>query len=196
MKTLIASLLIAVVFPAGAAAQGLSSLPDYRPDQQVSGVLRSRGNDQMTALMKQWEKGFRKYQPGIQFADTLKGSASGMYGLEMRTADIAVMGRPINPYERYGSYESSWVYPVEIEVATGSFETPHKSPAYAISVHKGNPLTKLTVRDLDGIFGAERGSGWNGVTWDTYATRTSAHNIRTWGQLGVASPLADKPIHV
>jgi len=104
MKTLIASLLIAVTFPASATAQGLSSLPDYRPDQQISGVLRSRGNDQMTALMKQWEKGFRKYQPGIQFADTLKGSASGMYGLEMRTADIAVMGRPINPYERYGSY--------------------------------------------------------------------------------------------
>jgi phosphate transport system substrate-binding protein len=157
MKTFIAGLLIAVAFPAGAAAQGLSSLPDYRPDQQVSGVLRSRGNDQMTALMKQWEKGFRKYQPGIQFADTLKGSASGMYGLEMRTADIAVMGRPINPYERYGSYERSWVYPVEIEVATGSFETPHKSPAYAIFVHTDNPLTKLTVKELDGIFGAERG---------------------------------------
>ena len=110
MQIVIAGLLLAVMFPASAAAQGLSSLPDYRPDQQVSGVLRSRGNDQMTALMKRWENGFRKYQPGIQFADTLKGSASGMYGLEMRTADIAVMGRPINPYERYGSYERSITY--------------------------------------------------------------------------------------
>ena len=184
------------MFPAGAAAQSLSSLPDYRPDQQVSGVLRSRGNDQMTALMKRWENGFRKYQPGIQFADTLNGTASGMYGLEMRTADIAVMGRPINPYERYGSYERSWVYPVEIEVATGSFEIPHKSPAYAIFVHKDNPLTKLTVKELDGIFGAERGGGWKALTWDTNAARTSAQNIRTWGQLGVAGPLADKLIHV
>jgi phosphate transport system substrate-binding protein len=196
VKTLIAGLVIAVVLPASAAAQGMSSLSDYRPDQQVSGVLRSRGNDQMTALMKRWEKGFRKYQPGIQLADTLKGSASGMYGLEMRTADIAVMGRPINPYERYGSYERSWVYPVEIEVATGSFETPHKSPAYAIFVHKDNPLTKLTVKELDGIFGAERGGGWKALTWDTSAARTSAQNIRTWGQLGVTGPLADKPIHV
>src|SRR5438477_4796074 len=151
MKTVIAGLMLAAVFASGVTAQDLSSLPDYRPDQRVSGVLRSRGNDQMTALMKQWEKGFRKYQPGIQFADTLKGSASGMYGLEMRTADIAVMGRPINPYERYGSYERSWVYPVEIEVATGSFETPHKSPAYAIFVHKDNPLAQLTVKQLDGI---------------------------------------------
>ena len=86
MQIIIAGLLLAIMFPASAAAQGLSSLPDYRPDRQVSGVLRSRGNDQMTALMKRWEKEFTKYQPGIQFADTLNGTASGMYGLEMRTA--------------------------------------------------------------------------------------------------------------
>ena len=196
MKAVIAGLMLAAVFTAGAAAQELSSLPDYRPDQRVSGVLRSRGNDQMAALMKQWEKGFRKYHPGIQFADTLVGSASGMYGLEMRTADIAVMGRPINPYERYGSYERSWVYPVEIEVATGSFETPHKSPAYAIFVHKDNPLAQLTVKQLDGIFGAERGGGWNALTWDVNAARTSAENIRTWGQLGLKGAWADRPIHV
>jgi hypothetical protein len=59
MKTVIAGASLAVMFAASVAAQGLASLPDYRPDQQVSGVLRSRGNDQMTALMKQWEKGFR-----------------------------------------------------------------------------------------------------------------------------------------
>src|SRR5438105_3502936 len=151
MKIVIAGLLLAVVFPASVVAQATSSLPDYRPEQQVSGVLRSRGNDQMSALMKQWEKGFTKYQPGIQFADTLKGSASGIYGLEMRTAEIAVMGRPINPYERYGTYERAWVYPVEIEVATGSFAVPRKSAAYAIFVHQDNPLAKLTMKQLDGI---------------------------------------------
>lgn len=196
MKTLIAALLLAAVFPAGATAQDLSSLPDYRPQQKLSGVLRSRGNDQMASLMKQWESGFRKYQPNIQFADTLLGSASGMYGLEMRTADIAVMGRPINPYERYGSYERSWVYPVEIEVATGSFETPRKSPAYAILVHKDNPLAQLTVRQLDGIFGAERGGGWKALTWDVSAARASAENIRTWGELGLKGAWVDQPIHV
>ena len=81
------------------------------------------------------------------------------------------MGRPINPYERYGVYERAWVYPVEIEVATGSFDQPHKSPAYAIFVHKSNPLAKLTLPQLDGIFGAERGGGWNALTWDETAAR-------------------------
>jgi phosphate transport system substrate-binding protein len=185
-----------LVLASNAPAQERSALPDYRPDQVVSGVLRSRGSDQMAALMKRWEQGFRKYQPGIQFADTLVGSASGLYGLEMRTADVAVMGRPLNPYERYGCYERSWVYPVEIEVATGSFETPHKSPAYAILVHKDNPIAHLTVQQLDGIFGAERNGGWNALTWDVHAARTSSGNIRTWGQLGLQGLWASQPIHV
>jgi len=196
VQILFAGCLLALVLSTNTSAQDLSALPDYRPDQLVSGVLRSRGNDQMATLMKRWEKGFKKYQPDIQFVDTLAGSASGMYGLEMRTADIAVMGRPINPYERYGSYERSWVYPVEIEVATGSFEAPHKSPAYAILVHKDNPLAQLTVEQLDGIFGAERGGGWNALTWDVKAARTSAGNIRTWGRLGLGGAWAARPIHV
>jgi phosphate transport system substrate-binding protein len=196
MRTLFAGFLLALVPALNASARELSTLPDYRPEQRVSGVLRSRGSDRMAALMKQWEKGFKKYQPDIQFTDTLAGSGSGMYGLEMRTADIAVMGRPINPYERYGCYERSWVYPVEIEVATGSFETPHKSPAYAILVHKDNPIARLTLMQLDGIFGAERGGGWNALTWDVNAARTSAGDIRTWGQLGLGGSWAAKPIHV
>jgi phosphate transport system substrate-binding protein len=191
-----ATLPLALVLALNASAQDLSALPDYRPDQLVSGVVRGWGSDQMAALVKRWEMGFRKYQPGVQFADTLEGTASAMYGLEMRVADIAVMGRPINPYERYGSYERSWMYPIQIEVATGSFEIPHKSPAYAILVHKDNPLARLTVEQLDGIFGAERGGGWNALTWDVKAARTSASNIRTWEQLGLNGAWAGKPIHV
>ena len=79
--------------------------------------------------------GFHKLHPQLRFERWLKGSGSGMYGLEMRTVDIALMGRPINPYERYGVYERAWVVPGRIEVATGSFNQPHKSPAYAIFVH-------------------------------------------------------------
>ncbi len=173
-----------------------SSLPDYKPLQQVSGTLRSRGDDQMATLMKYWQKGFSKYQPNIRFEDTLKGSDSGVYGLEMRTADIAVMGRPINPFERYGTYERSWTYPVEIEVATGSVATPAKSAAYAILVNKDNPLSKLTLKELDGIFGAQRQGGWNALSWDEKSARSSAGNIRTWGQLGVKGAWGDKPIHV
>ena len=59
--------------------------------------------------------------------------------------------------------------------------------AGAIATVKG-----YAVKELDGIFGAERGGGWKALTWDTNAARTSAQNIRTWGQLGVAGPLAEE----
>ncbi|TLY73107.1 MAG: hypothetical protein E6K49_14825 [Gammaproteobacteria bacterium] len=176
-----------------AAAQDLSGLPDYRPRQPISGVIRSSGNEQMGTLMKYWQEGFRKYHPEARFADSLKGTASGIYGLEMRTADIAVMGRAMNPFERYGTYERSWMYPVEIEVATGSFATDHKSPAFAILVHQDNPLSKLTVKQLDGIFGAQRGGGWKALSWDENAARSSAQNIRTWDQLGLKGRWAGRP---
>jgi phosphate transport system substrate-binding protein len=186
-----ATALLALTAQASAAA-----LPDYQPAMQVTGVLRSRGNDQMIPLMKLWEQGFQKYHPEVRFADKLQGSGSGMYGIELRVADMAVMGRPIIPFERYGTYERGWCYPIEIEVATGSAAAPHKSAAFAIFVHQDNPLAQLTMKQLDGIFGAERSGGWVALHWDDNAARGPEGNIRTWGQLGVKGPLADQPIHV
>ena len=177
-------------------AQDLAGLPDYQPQQTVTGLLRSRGNDQMAAVLKRWEQGFQKHHPGVTFEDTLKGSGSAMYGIEMRTADMALMGRPVNPFERYGTYERGWVYAIEIEVATGAAATPHKSPATAIFVHKDNPLAKLTMKQLDGIFGDARTGGWIALSWNEKAARGPEGNIRKWGQLGVKGPLADQPIHV
>lgn len=179
-----------------AGLRAADELPEYRPTMQVTGVLRGCGNPQMGALLKRWQAGFQRLHPGVQFADDLKSSASGLYGLDMRTADFALMGRAVFLYERYGIYERSWVYPAEIEVATGSDTALHKSPAYAILVHKDNPLARLSVRELDGIFGAERGGGWNALTWDASVARTSKGDLRTWGQLGLKGEWAARPIHV
>ena len=83
-----------------AGARAADELPDYRPRLKVTGVLRSCGNPQMAALLQRWQTGFKRFHPEVQFADDLKSSASGMYGLDMRTADFALMGRAIFPYER------------------------------------------------------------------------------------------------
>ena len=179
-----------------AALLVVAALPEYHPAQHVSGTVRVSGNDQMATLLQRWEKGFRRFHPDVRFESWLKGTASGIYGLEMRTADLALMGRAMNPFEYYGTYERSWVFPVQVEVATGSFATPDKSPAYAVFVHRDNPIAKLTVQQLDAIFGAQRGGGWNGLSWDVTAARGPELNVRNWGQLGATGAWADKPIHV
>ena len=190
MRLFLATLLLAC------GAVQAQDLPDYRPQVRVAGVLRSCGNPQMASLMQRWEAGFRRFQPEAQFTQNLKSTASAMYGLDMRTADLALMGRPVFPYERYGVYERSWVYPAFVEVATGAARTLHKSPAYAILVHKDNPLAKISVRELDRVFGAQRSGGWNALTWDTSVARTPKDDIRTWGQLGLAGAWQHRPIHV
>ena len=180
-----------------AAAMALAlALPGYVPQRSVAGIIRTSGATRMGPLLRRWESGFKRYHPGVRFEDRLKGTASGVYGLEMRTADLALMGRAINPFERYGTYERSWTYPVEIEVATGSPRALGASPALAIFVHKDNPLAKLTLGQLDGIFGAQRGGGWQALSWIEAAARPASANVRIWGALGVRGALAGKPVHV
>jgi phosphate transport system substrate-binding protein len=181
---------------AAAAAGAAPELPDYRPQQQVTGVLRSWGDNHMAALLKNWEQGFHQYQPGVYFVDNLRGTASGPFGLFENVADFALMGREIFTYEYYGIYRRSLMVPVEIAVATGSYDVPQKSFALTVFVHRDNPLARLTLAQLDGIFGDARTGGWLGLNWNREAARGAEKNIRTWGQLGLTGAWADLPIHL
>jgi phosphate transport system substrate-binding protein len=173
-----------------------SPLAPYVPAQPVSGLLRSWGNPHMSALLKSWEDGFRRYHPQIIFTDSLKSTATAPMGLTEWVADLALMGRQIYTYEYYGVYRRSLMLPVEIAVATGSFDAAGKSAALGVFVHPDNPLTHLTLQQLDGIFGAQREGGWDGLNWRKESARSAAGNLRTWGQLGLTGAWADKPIHL
>ncbi len=177
-------------------ARAEDSLPEYQPGAKVSGVIRSWGSPQMAGMLREWQEGFRRYQPEIQFTENLKGTGMAIAGLSEWTADLALMGRQIYTFEYYGVYRRSLLLPVEIEVATGSVDVPGKSCAVAVFVHKDNPLQQLTLEQLDGIYGAQRDGGWQGMKWERAVARGSEKNIRTWGQLGVKGEWADRPIHL
>jgi phosphate transport system substrate-binding protein len=86
--------------------------------------------------------------------------------------------------------------PIEITMVTGSLNVPGWNYAVGIFVNSDNPISKLTIPQLDGIFGAERDGGYQGTTWNTEIARGADKNIRTWGQLGLTGAWATKPIHV
>jgi len=171
-------------------------LPDYRPGPQIAGVIRTWGSPQLGSVMRRWETGFLRYHPHAYFSDTLKSSAMAIAGLSESAADLALMGRQIFTFEYYGIYRRSLQLPVEIEVASGSLATPSKSFAVAIAVHRDNPLSGLTLAQLDGIFGAQREGGWQGMVWNRAVARGPEKNLRTWGQLGLKGEWAGRPIHV
>jgi phosphate transport system substrate-binding protein len=197
MKSCRLSLFLCVALLVGAVgAAETSALPEYRPAGKISGVIRTWGNPHMGAMMKRWEAGFQRYHPGVYFFDKLKSSAMAIAGLSEWTADLALMGRQIYTFEYYGIYRRSLMLPVEIEVATGSLDVPSKSFAVSVFVHRDNPLGQLTLAQLDGIFGAQREGGWQGMKWERDVARGPEKNIRTWGQLGLTGEWADKPIHL
>ena len=179
--------------------QGLNKLPPYQPEQKIAEceAIRSWGSVDMAGLMKAWEAGFRKYQPGVRFVDTLKGTETAQAALYTNVADLGLMDREILSLERHVLLRRTHHLPLEITVATGSFDAARKSPALAVFVNKDNPLSRLTLKQLDGIFGDQRTGAWDDkYRWHPELARSAAENLRTWGQLGLTGEWKDQPIHV
>jgi len=175
----------------------LSALPHYQPRQKVSGVLRIRGSNYITdgPLGSYWEAAFRKYQPDARIDYQMKTTLGAVPSLTFGDGDVGI-GRKVTfaeqeLFERYKDRS-----PVEVELATGSYDVPGWQPGYGIVVHKDNPLVRVTMKQLDGIFGSERLGGWDGTSWRPQWARGQEENIRTWGQLGLTGEWKNEPIHV
>jgi phosphate transport system substrate-binding protein len=180
-----------------ALAQELGALPQYRAQQSVTDTLRSWGSKDMGDLLKAWEAGFRKHHPEVRYADVLKGTETAQAALYTEVADFALMDRDMLTLERHVMLRRKHDVPLEIMVAMGDYRAANRSPALAIFVHKDNPLARLTVKQLDGIFGEQRTGAWDDqFAWHPERARGADENIRTWGQLGLSGEWKDKPIQV
>lgn len=165
----------------GTGSLELNGLREYVPERQVSGVIRVFGNNYIPELMAQWQTGFQLLQPGIRFETNLVGSEAAMAGLYGETADLAFIGRESYPPEIHAFEESMGHPPLGIEISSGSFQTPHKTFALMVFVHKDNPLAKMSMKELARIYGCYQGKG---------------AAISEWGQLGLKGAWQHRPIHV
>src|SRR5260370_6266489 len=168
-------------------ARSLDRLPKYQPEQTVSGTLRLWGHgspdtDFMGKLVRSWEEGFRHYHPEIKFDNRMYGTASAMGALYTGVGDLAILGREIWPNET-STFEKIFHYdPLGIDITTGSLDIRNMDFALNVFVHKDNPISKLSLTQVDAIFGSEH--------------RRGSKNIRTWGELGLTGEWKDKPINV
>lgn len=176
----------------------LSDLPRYEPKRRLTGTLRIWGSNYLKdgPLGGYWREAFSRYHPDLAIEFNLPTAGIAIPALAAKVADLGV-GRPATLMDHL-TFEQVFRYPVtEIVVATGSYDVYGWSPAFVIVVHKDNPLTKISMKQLDGVFGGARLGGYDGSVWRTdYPYRRGAgENIRTWGQLGLTGEWADKPIH-
>lgn len=174
---------------AGGVAQVAGSAPDpeiapYRAGPTVAGELRAWGYRSFKETFALWTERFGVHFPGIRpSAQLFPGTSPGNAALMTGVAELALFGREIRPNEvvSFGR-----VFPYEqtaVRVAGGAFDTPNKTPAIGVYVHRENPLAKLSLTQLDAIYSAER-------------LRGGAAAITKWGQLGLTGEWAEKPITV
>lgn len=160
---------------------GGTSMPPAVP--ALSGTIRVSGSPADAGLLATLEAGFQRRHPEIAFTHALHGPESTLAGVYTGTADLALMGRELRePLERM-AFE--WVLldkPLVIDVAHAGLAAERPSAQLGVFVHKSNPLQRLSLRQLDAIYGAEHLRG--------------GPNLRRWGDLGLDDAWAARAIHV
>ena len=176
----------------------LGGLPHYVPKVHLTGTLRVWGNNYIKDgyLAEYWEQEFKKFQPDVTIEYHLPTTGIGIPALSCGVADVAMSRRAI--IMDLLTFEQVYHHPVsEVEAVTGSYDVYGWSPPFIIVVHKDNPLEKISLKQLDGVFGGARTGGYVGSVWHTEYpfARGADENIRRWGQLGLPGEWADQPIH-
>ena len=174
--------------PSGAERAVVDSLPSYQSRAPVSGTIRLWGHgstkiDFMGKLVRRWEDGFARYQPAVKFDYRMYGTASAIGALYTGVGDLALMGEEIFPFEASAYERVMRMPPPQVEIATGSLDVRNFDFAQMIFVHRDNPLSRMTLAQVDAVFGTEHRRG-------------APRNFRTWGDLGLSGEWADRPIHL
>ena len=169
-----------VALKQSAAVQALSA---YRPQTAARGTFKIWGSPTDRALIDDLARGFGKFHPALRISATLYGPESTMAGLYNGVADLAFMAREMRlPVE---SMAFEWVYhykPFEVEIANAGLAPQRAAANLAFFVHKDNPLSRISLVQLEAILGTEH--------------LRSSKNVRTWNELGLGPNWTDKPIHV
>ena len=165
----------ALAATAHVSAQALKIDPKLQPYQRVSGVagsLGSVGSDTMNNMMTLWAETFRKAYPSVKIQVEGKGSSTAPPALIAGTAQFGPMSRQMRSSE-IDQFETRYGYkPVELKTAYDGL---------AVYVNKDNPIERLTLAQLEAIFGKSRKRGYKA-------------DLRTWGQLGLTGDWANRPI--
>ena len=195
-QTVVAPLVALFSLALGVKAQNPDPklLDPYKPEVKIRGAVHVFGGA-LKGQVEAWEKGFLKFHTEAVFDNSFSQSSEGAIpALYILHADVAPAGDDAKVSDLLPFYEVRKYLPTELVVATGGYETRGSLWAIQIVVNKDNPLTQLTMKQLDDIFGAERTGGWEGVFYTGKYARPASENIRTWGQLGLTGEWANKPI--
>lgn len=127
--------------------------------QATGNVILTKGSDTLFVAAQAWAEAYDRVKPDVTVSVGGGGSGTGFDALLKGLVDIANSSRRIDTYELERAARLS-INPVEHTVGYD---------ALAVYVHKDNPLSSISVRQLEQVFG-------------------SGANIRKWSDLGINVP--------
>jgi phosphate transport system substrate-binding protein len=160
---------------AGVAAS-VSGRFSYAAAADVQGEFHAVGPDTMEAVMNKWIAAFRQRQPGAKISFDVAG-VDARDRIAIGPATEEVFASTNEPFVRRHGYE-----PFRVMVSLATFNTPQRVQALGIFVHPANPLTHLSLAQLERIYSAAH-------------RRSSGRPIKTWGDVGLTGEWAGRPIH-
>lgn len=149
----------------------------------AAGALRISGSPADGPLINRLWAGYLASHPNARLETRLKGPESTLAGIYTGTADIALMARETRePMERMAFQWAMLAAPFEVTVATAGVEADRPSAQLAIFVNRANPVTRLTLPQLDALLSAERLRGGTPIV--------------RWGDADVDGDFSAQPVHV
>ncbi len=149
-------------------------IPSYLSSDQVLGTLTISPSDTMKPLVRAWIDELVRRHPKLNIAMAREGSDTGLAPLLAHRSDIAAMPRRMTADEIAEFVREYGYEPAEVPVAVDTL---------AVYVHKDNPLTGLSLDELDAMFCRERRRGVKYV-------------VDSWGLVGVMDEWFEAPVQL
>ena len=154
-------LLLAVAPHAAAGVE--AELGEYQAVSGISGTLSATGSDTVANLMTLWAGQFRRMYPNVNIQIRATGSSAAPTALIETTASIGLMSRSMRRNE-VESFTARYGYPPT--------PLPVALDALAILVHRDNPLSSISLAEIDAVFSETLRCGAN-------------RRLESWDELGL-----------
>jgi len=149
-----------------------TTIPRYQPQAAVKGPIDLPGADELMDLGDEWSSGFKKFHPEANLIYRSKLTKDAVKDFQEGSALLILADRELSP-EETKTFQTKFGYmPMRIPVCLD---------ANIVFVNKANPITSITMEQLDAIYSRTRLGG----------TKAQA---MVWGDLGVKGEYAKLPI--
>ena len=148
----------------------------------LAGDLRLVVESTTEPLVNLWVDDFKRLHPEMKLIVKSTSPVAAVPTVASGAYDLGFPARELWAYEEEMFKKVRGYAPTVVLVGLGAHKTAGLTPALGVFVHASNPISRITLDQLDAIYSTARRRG---LTKD----------IATWGDLAESGEWASRPIH-